>query len=165
MVRTPDVSTNIRIGQLFITVAGYPEIKIDPTDYPQALVEYAALHGFKQRYVDAAALGEGSTLAEKHAAIMVVVNHHRDSGEWSRQGQGDGTPGDGLLVRAIAEFDGCGMAEARELVAKMDKKTQAAMRASDALRPIIERWLKVAPAPKVSAVDVSALLSALRVLP
>jgi hypothetical protein len=107
--------------------------------------------------VDAAALGADATPAEKHAAITALVDHHATTGEWRRNGQGDGTTGDGLLVRAIMEYHGMDRDAARTAVAGLDKKTQAALRASAELSPIIER-LRVARTPKAS-VDVSAILA------
>lgn len=161
--RIPDVDKTIDNGTLTITVRGFAPIVVRPDDYPTELVNHAALHGFAQKYGDAAALSKGATLAEKHASILLVVGHHRETGEWNRKGgaSGDGTSGDGLLVAAIAEFDGCTRDEARALVGAMDKKTQAAMRSSDALRPIIERIKteRAKPAPKV---DVAAILARMK---
>lgn len=163
--RTPDVSTDIDNGQLKITVNGFAPIIVDPADYPSSLVDYAALHGFKQRYVDAAALGAGSTCDEKHAAIMALVTHHRETGEWLRTpGKGDGVGSDGLLVRAIAEACALPMDVARAEVGKMDKKTQAQLRLNDpTLRPIIER-LRVERAAKGPKVDTTATLQKLMAL-
>lgn len=152
------IQTDIDNGRLTITVAGFAPIVVDPTDYPTELVEYAALHGFKQRYVDAAALGAGSTPAEKHAEIERLVTYHRATGEWKRTGDGDGSAGgDGLLVRAIMEYHEMERDAARTAVGTLDKKTQAQLRASAELKPIIDR-LRVAKAPKAS-VDVSAILA------
>lgn len=163
--RTPDVATEIDNGQLVIKVNGFDPITIYPTDYPQALVECAALHGFKQRYVDAAALGAGAPLPEKYAAIMALVIHHRTTGEWLRTpGKGDGVGSDGLLVRAIAEACNLPVDVARAEVGKMDKKAQAQLRLNDpTLRPIIER-LRTERAARGAKVDTSATLNRLMAL-
>jgi hypothetical protein len=151
-------------GVLTITVQGFDPIQIDPTDYPNELVDYAALHGFKQRYTDAAALGAGSTPAEKHAAIMALVTHHRESGEWSRVGAaGSGAGGDGLLVRAVMEVFGIDRDTARTQVGAMDKKTQAGLRASPELAPIIAR-LRVEKAPRVTVDTAKAVANAMNTL-
>lgn len=157
------ISTKVDNGQLTITVHGFAPIVIDPADYPAELVNYAALHGFKQKYVDGAALGKGATLTEKHAAIMAIVEHHQTTGEWNRVGGGDGTSGDGLLVRALMEAAGLGRDEARTAVGQMDKATQAAMRKDAEIAPIIARIKLEKPLPKASAtVDTGSLLAKLR---
>jgi hypothetical protein len=59
---------------------------------------YAALHGFKQRIGDAAALGQGSSLDEKFSAMAEIVDHlESGSDEWRLKAQA----GDTLLVRAL----------------------------------------------------------------
>lgn len=163
--RAPDVATEIDNGRLTVTVQGFAPFIIDLSDYPVALAEYAALHGFKQKYVDAAALGRGATLAEKHAAIEQVITHHRTTGEWNRApGKGEGVGSDGLLVRAIAEACALPMDVARAEVGKMDKKTQANLRLNDpTLRPIIER-LRTERAAKGPKVDTTATLQKLMAL-
>lgn len=164
MARDSDVSTHIddEAQTLTITVKGYAPIIVNPDQYPAELVAYAALHGFKQKYVDASALSAGSSLADKHAAIMKVVEHHKTTGAWNRNNQGDGTAGDGLLLRAIMAFDGCDKETARALVGKMDKKMQAKMRASAELKPIIER-LRAEREPKPTpGFDASSVLAQLR---
>lgn len=157
------VQTSVDNGCLTITVAGFAPIVIDPSECPRALLEHAALHGFKQKYVDAAALGAEATPREKYGAITALVLHHQETGEWNRNGAGDGTSGDGLLIRALMEAAGIDRDTARTAVSGMDKKVQAAMRASDELRPIIARIRAERPAPKASAsVDVAGLLAGLR---
>lgn len=142
-------------------IEGCPDLVVRPDDMAEHLNTHAALHGYNQKIGDAAALSKGATDAEKWAAMSAVYQHLLTGGEWNRKGGGDGTSGDGLLVGAIMEFQGITRDEARGLVAQMDKKLQAAMRASDELRPIIER-LKTARAPKAPAgFDAKAALSAL----
>lgn len=156
-----DVSKNIDNGLLTITVTGFAPFIIDPDNLPRELVNHAALHGFAQKYGDAAALSKGATLAEKYAAIKTVIDHHAETGEWNRKGSGDGTTGDGLLVAAIMEFQACDRDTARGLVAKMDKKLQAQMRATPELKTIIDR-IKTERAPKTPAgFDLTATLAAL----
>lgn len=154
------VSTDIDNGRLFITVEG-TTLTVDPADYPQAFIDYAALHGMKQAIVDAAALGADSTPAMKLAAIKAKLARWADSGEWAARKAGDGTTGDGLLVRAVMEFQGVDRETAQGLVGQMDKKLQAAMRASPQLAPIIERIKTERVSRKAPAVDVAAILAGL----
>lgn len=156
------VNTTIDNGTLTITVTGHPAIVIDPTTYPPALNDYAALHGYKQRYTDAAALGAGATDAEKYEAIMALVTHHRATGEWSRVGTGTGAGTDGLLVRALMECTGADRETVRAQVATLDRKAQNALRASPEIAPIIAR-LRTAKAPSGDAAQAaSAFLAGLK---
>lgn len=156
-----DITKVIDNGILTITVSGFSPFVVDPENLPRELVNHAALHGFGQKYGDAASLSKGATLAEKHAAIMAVVNHHAETGEWNRKGGGDGTTGDGLLVSAIMEFESIDRDAARLLVSRMDKKLQAKMRAAPQLKAIIDR-IKTERAPKVdTSFDAAAILAAL----
>lgn len=156
------VRTTIDNGTLTITVTGHPPILIDPTDYPPALNDYAALHGFKQRYVDAAALGADATDTDKYKAILALVDHHRATGEWSRVGTGTGTGGsDGLLIRALMEYAGIDRDTARTRVAPLDRKTQDALRRSPELAPIIARLRTAKPPTGDAAARAASVLTAL----
>lgn len=157
------ISANIEDGILTITTAGFPAIVVDPDHFSQSIKDYGFLHGMKQRIVDAAALGATATISEKYAAMQSLFAHMGATGEWRRTGQGDGTPGDGLLVRAIAEFNKCDLAESRHLVGLMDKKLQASMRGAAELKVIIAR-MKTEKARPTVAVDVTAILGSLRAM-
>lgn len=161
---SPVVSTAIDNGILTITVTGFAPIVIDPSDYPDSIREYAALHGFKQKYVDAAALGAEATPKEKYEAIRALVNHHAETGDWNRTGTGDGSGGDGLLVQALMEYHDMDRDAARAAVGTVSKAEQAALRASPELSPIIAR-IKIARADKAAkkapTVDTSSLLAKL----
>lgn len=144
---------------LTITVEGFPPIVIDPAaDYPAELNTYAALHGFKQRYVDKAALGAGATAADKHAAILALVTYHREGGVWNmKPGTGDGATG-GLLARALVIVTGAPIETVRETLAGLDKKAQASLRAQPAIATAIATLRK---APKVDDASASAAAFAL----
>lgn len=155
------IKTSIENGVLTITTEGQPDIRIDPERFPRALVDYAALHGLKQRVCDAAALsvvdGRRPTAQEKYAEMRRLVDHMETTGEWRRAGGGEGSTGsDGLLVRALAVSLGIELDAARDAVAGWDKATQAAMRADPEIAPIIAR-LRVAKAP---AADVAEKVAA-----
>lgn len=166
--RTPVVATTIDNGILTITVQGFDPIRIDPVEMPDNLNAYAALHGYKQKLVDAAAIerdvetGRPALPVDKHRAIVGVLDHMRQTGEWNRVGGGDGTTTDGLLVRALTEFLGKPVDEVRATVAGWDKRTQAAMRADVSLAPIIARLRLAKDATKARGVDTAGLLASLR---
>lgn len=159
----PSIATTVTNGVLAITVAGFPTIRIDPDTLGASLVAEAALHGFKQKYVDKAALGAGATQQEKYEAIWRLVDHHAGGGDWNMVATGDGTSGDGLLVRALMEVAELDRDAARVAVGAMDKPTQHAMRQSPEIAPIIARMRAEKPAPRaVAGVDTAGLLAALK---
>ena len=145
-------------GTLTITVEGYAPIVIDPAALPADLVAQAALHGFKQKYVDKAALGAGATAQAKYDAISGLVAHHAATGEWNMGPGGDGASSDGLLVRALVEITGADIDAVRETVAGLDKKGQAALRGSPDVAPVIAR-LKLARGPKADTGAAAAAAS------
>jgi hypothetical protein len=165
--RTPVVQSAIDNGILTITVQGFEPVVVDPAAYPDALVRYAALHGFKQKYMDAAAIerdettGKPALPADKYKAIMAVRAHHLETGEWNRTGGGDGG-GDGLLVSALVEYLGQDAETVRATVGTWDKRTQAAMRADAQVAPIIARIRMAREAKNAKGVDTGALLAAMQ---
>ena len=148
-------------GFRMVISCGDEDLFIDAEKFTRDIWDYAVMHGLKQKICDAAALGAGSTDAEKMEAMRAVFDQLSD-GEWNRRMAGDGTPA-GLLARALMEAAELSADDAEAAVAAMDKKTQAAMRSDPTLAPIIAR-LKAAddakrPAPKV---DAQSLLAELR---
>lgn len=88
--------------------------------------EQCGLHGLKQKVGDAAALGAGSTDAEKMAA-MTAVWEMLVAGDWTKRVPGAGG-GEAITVRAMARETGASLAECRAAFEALDKKGQAAMR-------------------------------------
>ena len=164
MARVPDIATEVSAdGVLSITVAGFKPIVVDPATYTEATRRHAMAHGFKQKYVDAAALGAEASLGEKYEAIMAIVTHHREGGAWNRAGgAGDGTSGDGLLVKAVQQAFGLDRETARGQVKGWDKKTQAAMRAVPEIKAEIDKIKAAGDKRTAGAVDTSSALAALR---
>lgn len=161
------VSTDIDNGILTITVAGFDPLRIDPSAFPDNIRDYAALHGFKQKTIDAAAIerdpdtGRSASAHDKYKAIVAVVDSLMQ-GTWNRTGGGDGAGNDGLLVRALVEFLGQPIEQVRETVGTWDKRTQAAMRADPNLAPIIARMRTARDAKKAGGVDTASLLASLK---
>lgn len=165
MARDSEVSKTItEDGVLVITVRGFGPVRIDPANCTDECRQSAMLHGFTQKYVDATALGKDASLEEKYNAMMVLVDHHRDGGDWNRtRGDGTGTSGTNLLIPALMEYAGIDRATAVATVAQLNKSAQYAYRNSPELLPIVER-LKAEQnrTPAAAAIDVSAKLAALK---
>lgn len=133
------VSIEVDNGVLVATVLGFEPMRFDPDEeMPVEANKYACLHGYKQAWGDAAAQSKGATAQEKYDAMRAKLQRWQDTGEFKSAG-GTGEVGDGLLVQAIMEFQSVDKTEARRLVGLMDRKLQAAMRASSELSPIIEK--------------------------
>lgn len=164
---TPVVASLIDNGILTITVQGFDPIRVDPDAMPASLNAYAALHGYKQKLMDAAAIERDETTGRpaapdaKYKAIRAVIDHMLETGEWNRTGGGDGS-GDGLLVSALMEYLGQDAETVRATVATWDKRTQAAMRADPNLAPIIARLRIARDAKNAKGVDTAALLASMK---
>lgn len=102
------------VGQLEINAN-----KLDPK-----IQHMAMLHGIIQKVSDAAALGKDATPADKHAAMLAVVNRLIE-GDWNkRAGEGSNSAPTGLIFRAFYEF-----AVNRAKKAKRDEPSEVAVRA------------------------------------
>lgn len=111
--RTPALATQIDLvsGSLTIrpadTTLAPITIKLD--DLAPELVRYAALHGLKQRLIDAAAIprnmdtGRSASVLDKYDAVCSVRNVLM-SGEWSKTRESGSGGASGLLLRAIVEL-------------------------------------------------------------
>lgn len=160
---------------LVVTVVGFAPYRLTRKDVVAAIAEEAFYHGMSQKLGDAGALErlvgpdgteQNATPENKYAAIGAVwarLTHHAEP-SWNAVEDGDGVGSIGLLVRALAEYLGCDINEAKKAVATWDRKRQADMRGDKELAPIIAR-LKAEDAarrPSVATVDTSAILAAMK---
>lgn len=123
---------------------------------------YAALHGFKQRLADAAALGrDGETGAsaspeEKAANIQALIDHYESGAEgWNITRTGGGGKSSGLLVRALMELSGESAEAVKAKVEAWTPKERAAVETSAKVKPVIDRM----KAAGVEGVDAESLLA------
>lgn len=105
----------------------------------------ALLHGFKQKFVDAAALsrnpetGRSATVADKIAAVRVVFDRLASGGPWNLP-RGEGAATGGLLLRALCELYPARTPEAlREYLAGKTAAERTALRQNARIAPIIDR--------------------------
>lgn len=129
-------------------------------------VAYAALHGFKQRIADMAALsrnpdtGKPATPAEKFEALARGVDHYMSgSADWNlRSAAGERTSGElGLLARAIAELKGRDVIEVRDWLKTKSEADRRGLAIAPAIKPIMDRMR----AEVASTVDADAMLAEL----
>ena len=146
------ISTTVRTdggltgdGSLRIDVTGFDSLVVQLRDLSDAMIEQAALHGLKQKIVDAAALsrnpdtGRSATAADKYNAMKEVLDRIM-AGEWNKaRGDGSGTGAGGLLFAALCRL--YANKDAAEIRAFLDGKTaaeQAALRKNPKVAGVIE---------------------------
>lgn len=103
-------------------------------------------HGWKQKVADGAAIprdtetGRSATTAEKIAAMRAIAARLA-SGLWNAAGGGGGgqSSAKALLIRAMAEFSGKTIEQAREYIESRTKTQQAALAVNPRIKPIIDR--------------------------
>lgn len=133
----------------------------------QSNLDYAALHGFKQRIGDMAAqtknpkTGESASAADKFAAILRGVDHFMSgSPDWNLRVAASGPRIDSetlFLARAIAQL------KSKDLDAMVDwvKSKPAADRAALALKPEIKFLIDGYRAAGAADIDTDEMLSEL----
>lgn len=125
------------------------------------IYNHAALHGLKQKIVDAAAIGAGATITDKYEAMKEVVE--RLTGPeptWNKSpGSGGGARG-GLLFNALCRLYPDKETDAiRVYHDKLDRSQQAALRKNTKIAAIVEE-IK-AERMDTSGVDTDELLNGL----
>lgn len=125
---------------LVFTVLGAGEIRFDTEKANAALTQRAAMHGWKQRISDAAAMsrnpenGQPATPQEKMEAMAELIAHYESgTADWSRRGSGSGGgESPALVVEAVARVKGVSTTEASAMIDRMaaadgtDRKTAIA---------------------------------------
>ena len=126
---------------------------------------YSAVHGLKQKLVDAAAIsrneetGASATVEDKFQASYAVYQRLL-AGEWNKRRESGESGEGGLLLRALVKlYDGAKTAEeVKEWLAGKTKAEQAALRENARIKPIID---SLRPKVKPAAVDTDAMLGEL----
>lgn len=154
---------------LTIVVKGAGTIAVDFSKIHASNMAYAAFHGFKQRFVDAAALpadektGKPAPTDEKFEAILALVEHYEGgSDQWTRVSKG--APRGGVLFEALCRVFGHQKApsEIRAWLDALSDKEAMAIREDDAVAPVIAAIKKERRAAEGdNAVDTAGLLKGL----
>jgi hypothetical protein len=116
---------------------------VNPLEFAEEIREQAMIHGFKQKLIDAAAIGrdpdtgKSATIDDKYEAVREVFDRLAE-GEWNKPREG--APTGGLLLRALLRyFDG--KKDREQLVAWLGAKSdaeKAALRKNAKIAAIIE---------------------------
>ncbi len=154
---TKAIETKVDITDNSLTITtNKGEIIVTLATLSNDMLNHAALHGLKQKIVDAAA--GLTTITEKHEAMESVLGRIRE-GEWNKRGEGSGAP-TGLLLKALVRLYPAKSKEALvTYLAGKDKTKQAALRNNPKIAAMIET-IK-AESAKTGGIDSEALLDEL----
>jgi len=156
------VACDIVGRQLTFTFGTGSTASINLDDLIPSLVEQAALHGLKQKIVDAAAIsrdpvtGKSATFADKEAACRDIIDRLL-AGHWNKPA---GEPRDdtgGMFLRALMEVWGSDdVAATKARMAAWDKDQIAAVKKNPRVTAIMARM--ATEAAKAKGIDSDALL-------
>lgn len=145
-IRTPIIATSVNeeAGTVSFNCVNGESVTVMAANMPENIRAYAALHGLKQKLIDAAAIsrdpetGKSATPDDKWAALMAVLSRI-SGGAWNAaRGEGGGS-GNGLLFRALSRLYPTKTAnQLREFLDGKSAKEQAALRANPKIAAIIE---------------------------
>ena len=160
----PIVASEITGQQLTITVRGFAPMVVNTTTLTQEILDYAALHGLKQKLVDAAAIsrnsdtGASATIADKHDAVREVFDRLVGGGTWNktREGGNGGVSGLSQLARAMMELTGKTRQEIDAYLAPKSDEEKRALKSNERVAAIMAKQAALA-----SNVDSDALLNEL----
>ena len=145
MARNAQITAAIDGATLTLTFAHGRELAIDWHRLSDEVRQYAAMHGLKQKLVDAAAIGRNpetgrsATIQDKYDAVRAVYDRLL-AGRWNAERGEGGAPAGGLLFAALVRmYDGKKSEEAiREFLAGKSDKEKAALRKNPRVAEIIE---------------------------
>ena len=162
------IVTDVFRTTLTLTFATGQSLAVDVSKLSPDMLMQAAIHGVKQKLVDAAAVtrstitGLSVSPQEKFALVEEVFDRitHPTAPSWNKErGSGEGvSSGGGYLVAALVEQSGKPHAVIKAWVDTLDGKQKAALRADPSIAPIIAR-LQSTVKPKAES---SSLLAALQ---
>lgn len=129
---------------LWIEFANGRTLSVNVVDLGRAIYQQAALHGLKQKLVDAAAMsrnpetGREASVEDKYLAVFAVYERLL-AGQWNApRGEGGGASG-GLLFRALCAIYPDKTPDAlREFLGKKTDKEKAALRKNPRVAAAIE---------------------------
>ena len=151
-----DVSGKIVGDTLTIAFSNGKTLSIRASDCNRENAEYAALHGLKQKLMDAAAIvrntdtGASATIEDKYDAVAEIHSRLMDpNGTWNKvRGDGTGTAqGTGMLVRALMEMFGKNEDDTRELLDACSDDEVKALRQDARVVALMAKYRK--PNPKI----------------
>jgi hypothetical protein len=153
-----DITTDIFGSTLTVTFANGKSLEVNVADMPAAMQLQAAIHGMKQKLVDAAAIGRNTdtgrsaNIDDKFAAVQEVYDRVVTQGMWNKiRGDGGSSKGSkSFLCEALMELYKKDRAVITVWMKEKTKEELAALKANYKVADIIRRM----EAEKASSVDV-----------
>lgn len=150
-----------RLG-LELTFGNGRVLPVDVYGFAENIREQALLHGFKQKLIDAAAIGrdpdtgKSATIEDKYFAVKEVYDRLAD-GYWNKPR--DGSPTGGLLLRALLRmFPGRTREQLVEWLGAKSDAEKAALRKNVKIAAIIEDIKAEAADYTEGTIDTDAML-------
>jgi len=161
--RIPAIAANIVDNKLTLDFSNGKRIVADGGTLPDAIMGYAAMHGLKQKLVDAAAItcnpetGRPATIEDKYNAVKTVYDR-LVSGAWNAVREGGATGG--LLFRALCRlYDKKTPEQITEYLGKRTDAEKTALRQNPKIAAIIAELR--AEAGTTANIDTDAMLGEL----
>jgi hypothetical protein len=156
------VAATIEGTILTLTFAHGEVLTVDSYNLSKQITDAAILHGLKQKLVDAAAIarntdtGAAATIEDKYDAVREVFDRITSpTGTWNKvRGDGTGTGGTGLLVRALMAIFG---KDEDSIRAQLDECTDDEVKALRSSPKVAAKMAELKAAK--SNIDTDALLS------
>lgn len=163
--RIPAIAAEIVGDTLHLTFANGQTMSMDSSQLASHVYQYAAMHGLKQKLVDAAAIsrnpetGRAASIEDKYEAVRAVFDRLL-AGQWNAPREGGGGAG-GLLFRALCRMY-AGKKDEDAIREFLESKTDAektALRKNPKVAAIIEEIR--AETGKAANIDTDELLGEL----
>ena len=144
--KTPAIVAAINEAQtgMTLTFSNGKTIIVNTLNMSQCILDYATMHGLKQKLVDAAAIscnpetGRPATIEDKYEAVAGVYDRLM-AGQWNKPRESAGTVAGGLLFKALCRMYATKTPEyIREFLAKKTDAEKAALRKNPRVAEIIE---------------------------
>jgi len=144
--KVPAIAATINDAQdgMIINFSNGDAIVVNTHEMSATILQYATMHGLKQKLVDAAAIscnpetGRPATIGDKYDAVKSVYDRLM-SGSWNKPREGGAAVAGGLLFKALCRMYDTKTPEfIREFLAKKSDAEKTALRKNPRVASIIE---------------------------
>lgn len=153
--RVPVVRTDIFGTTLTLNFSHGKELAVSIDNLSPEIIKQAALHGLKQKLVDAAAIarnpetGRSATVEDKYDAVKTVFDRiTREDGTWNAVREGVERLAGGMFARALMELTKKTKGEIDALLEKYTKEEIAALKKNPRIVDIMQRMEREAVAAR-----------------
>lgn len=168
--RVPVIESGINLsergGMVTFSCVNGERVSVALDSLSPELVRHAALHGIKQKCIDAAAIsrnpdtGRSATPDDKWSALLEVATRLNTGGAWNKNREAGSGGGGGVLFRALCRMYPDKTPETlREFLAGKSPAEQAALRKNPKVAAIIE---EIRAADADESVDTDSMLEELK---